>query len=353
MDETFLASLTRLWTGAVSRRDLLCGLANFAFVTGSVRCVDTAEAKRKHKRRNKAKKHCGPCKKRKNGKPGTCNPKPNGTPCGDGGTCQGGKCQEPPPDPTCAETCDGCCSGTACAPGDADDACGQGGDTCEDCAHGCRCCGGACCDGCCFDGQCYPGTHSELCGSGGVACAECPIEEICTVDRVCAPPTCGNGGPCLVFVTSWAVNGNLGGLDGADEICQFLAEENGLPGTYLAWLSDDIGAPSARFMRSPGPYLLLNETIIADDWADLTSGSLKAPINRTEEDEPFLPPFETWTNTKVDGTLDESLADCESWATVNAVGSVGNVLASTANWTDENPFQTCSISAHIYCFQQS
>jgi hypothetical protein len=341
VDPERFATLTRALSGMLSRRTVAGALG-----------LSAAGLSSRVEARKKRKKHCGPCKKRKKGK---CKPKPNGAPCGADGTCQAGECQEPPPDPTCAETCDGCCDGSTCAPGDANSACGQGGDSCADCTPQGSCCGGACCDGCCFQGHCYPGNAIELCGSGGVACAECPIEEICNVDRVCAPPTCGNGGPCLVFVTGGAAKGDFGGLTGADEACQYLADAYELPGTYKAWLSDETGSPSTRFMRSPGPYQLVNETIIASNWADLTSGSLHAPINRTEANEEVTVPdgLAVWTNTKTDGTLKDAATDCERWTSETSSGRRGWAGHANSDWTDwDGNVDSCANTHRLYCFQQ-
>jgi hypothetical protein len=302
MDASRFKTISRLLIGTASRRSLL-GFA-LGGLTERMGLV-AAESKTSKQAREKP---CGPCKRRQNGK---CKPKPNGTPCGNGGNCRGGKCQEPP-DPGCVETCEGCCS----------------------------------------HGRCYPGTQVERCGSGGITCARCPSGEICTVDRLCALPTCGNGGPCRVFVTSLPVTGNLGGLDTADAVCQDVADEAELPGAYRAWLSDDSESPSTRFMRSPGPYLLVDDTVIANDWTALTSGTLQAPIDRDETGHDFLPPFAAWTNTKADGTLDESLADCESWRTTVAFGGYGDFTSTNASWTDSDRYEPCSAGLHLYCFQQ-
>ncbi|HTZ18430.1 MAG TPA: hypothetical protein VMB78_08320, partial [Dissulfurispiraceae bacterium] len=43
--------------------------------------------------------------------------------------------------------------------------------------------------------------------------------------------------PLKAFITSASHNGNLGGFDGADTMCQTAAEVAGLPGAYRAWLS--------------------------------------------------------------------------------------------------------------------
>src|SRR5690242_2782849 len=77
----------------------------------------------------------------------------------------------------------------------------------------------------------------------------------------------------LVFVTSTLQTGNLGGLTGADMICQARAAAGGLRGIFKAWLSDTTASPSTRFTRSKKPYVLLDGTVIANNWADLTDGS--------------------------------------------------------------------------------
>ena len=125
-------------------------------------------------------------------------------------------------------------------------------------------------------------TTKAFCGAGGGTCQACGEGEVC-VGGACEP-ACN---PCRVFVTSTTHDGNLGGLAGADAICQARAAAAGLPGTYLAWLSDGSASPATRFLtQSAGPYRLVNGTTIADDWADLTSGDLDAPINITETGDP-------------------------------------------------------------------
>ena len=107
-----------------------------------------------------------------------------------------------------------------------------------------------------------------------------------------------------VFLTIASFNGNLGGLTGADEKCQ--AEADGpasiVPsGTYLAWLSDETGSPVTRFNKSALPYILPDGTKIAEDFTDLTDGSILHLIdidtagNRDVRDR-------FWSGTRVDGT---------------------------------------------------
>ena len=57
------------------------------------------------------------------------------------------------------------------------------------------------------------------------------------------------GASAYVFVTSQTFTGNLGGIAGADQKCQDLADAAGLPGIYKAWLadSDPASAPAQPF----------------------------------------------------------------------------------------------------------
>ena len=83
--------------------------------------------------------------------------------------------------------------------------------------------------------------------------------------------------PRSVFVTG-TFDGNLGGLAGADAECQSRATGAGLSGTFLAWLSDGVTDPDARFDKTGGPFVLTSGVVLATDWADLTDGTLDPSI---------------------------------------------------------------------------
>ena len=165
----------------------------------------------------------------------------------------------------------------------------------------------------------------------------------------CTPRPCGKGGPCRVFLTGSTHDGNLGGLAGADFICNLLAEGAGLPGTYRAWLSDENESPSTRFIKNPGPYVLINGTRIANNWTDLTDGSLLAPINITESGGPPVG-SPVWTGTLSSGNA--STSTCTNWTSASGNGVRGDSNATNAAWS--NLLVTdCSIPRKLYCFQQS
>lgn len=116
--------------------------------------------------------------------------------CGPGEFCHGDNCR--PGTPCTNQNCAGCCQieddGGACLAGSADNECGQGGATCQNCtlAQG-VCASGVCsvpcspttCHGCCDGNICAEGDQNFLCGAGGVACTNCE-----TNGQTCSSGSC-------------------------------------------------------------------------------------------------------------------------------------------------------------------
>jgi hypothetical protein len=168
--------------------------------------------------------------------------------------------------------------------------------------------------------------------------------------------TCGTGGPCLVFLTSTVQDGDLGGLTGADAICQLRAQTANLPGTFKAWLSDSTQSPATRFVQSPGPYRRVDGVTVANNWADLIDGTLAAPITVAENGAVFDDlALRSWTHTLANGTAGGvNNEHCLNWTSnlVGEDGDEGQVVATSDNWTDFAS-GTCNNEFHLYCFQQS
>ena len=169
---------------------------------------------------------------------------------------------------------------------------------------------------------------------------------------------CGTGGTSkCVFVTANTYQGDLGGIDGAGKICQEEADDSDIVpnGTYKAWLASTNGDdPESRFTQSTVPYKLVNGDKVADDWADLTDGSLDHAIDRDQYDYGILGDKEVWTNVKPDGK-NLNLAACNppAWDSNDASkrGYYGLLDKTDGNWTQHDA-QGCNRRAHLYCFQQ-
>ncbi len=156
-----------------------------------------------------------------------------------------------------------------------------------------------------------------------------------------------------VFVSSQTFAGaTLGGLSGADDECQALADAEDLGGIWLAWLSDGEaqGSPSERFVQSPLPYVRIDGLEVAADWADLTDGSLDEAIDvdETGTDIDALGNVTVWTGTNPDGT--QYAGNCSNWST-DGGGFWGTATATDATWTATSG-QGCTSEAHLYCFEQ-
>ena len=157
----------------------------------------------------------------------------------------------------------------------------------------------------------------------------------------------------VVFVTSESYNGNLGGLDGADEKCNTLALAAGVAnaGKFMAWLSTEDHSPASRMTHHAGRYVLLNGgTIIAESWDDLTDGMLAGAIN-IDETGAKSSEGEVWTGTTAAGQA--APLRCLDWTHPKSDkgGLHGLVFAESSEWTEKDAMG-CSYFAYLICVEQ-
>jgi hypothetical protein len=165
---------------------------------------------------------------------------------------------------------------------------------------------------------------------------------------------CGEaGGTCTVFVSGAEYDANLGGLRGAGAKCQARADAVGLDCTYNVWLSTVDDSPKTRFVHAPGPYRLVDGTKIADDWADLTDGTLRQAIDLDEAGNRVPARTPTWTATNEDGTLIDAGHTCGGWITAETgFADMGATDRADTFWSWERRFPCASTGIRLYCFQQ-
>ena len=160
-----------------------------------------------------------------------------------------------------------------------------------------------------------------------------------------------------VFVTSQHYNGNLGGLDGADAICQTTADNKGLGGVWKAWLSDYHTSVKDRLNHHTGSYVLLDGRNIANSWDDLTDGISNDYINLSENNTPIDEQL-VWTQTNTDGSSGQRNS-CQNWTNGadNYSGDGGNTTLRSCSydvcvtWTTHYG-GVCNALGHLYCFEQ-
>jgi hypothetical protein len=152
----------------------------------------------------------------------------------------------------------------------------------------------------------------------------------------------------------------LGGLEGANARCQDAANAAGLPGTYKAWLSDNSHSPATTFKKSEVGYMLLNDTLIAKSYNDLTDGYLLTLLNIDEYGQvasggisPRWPGRQfSWSATRPDGTPSTSFGStCEQWTSSSGDTSGGHLNAANDDWSESDAIE-CSLKMPLRCFMQ-
>lgn len=156
--------------------------------------------------------------------------------------------------------------------------------------------------------------------------------------------------PKRVFLSSTSSNGALGGLSGADTRCQNLANAASLGGTFKAWLSDGTTSAASRMTQFSSYYVMLSGARIANNWADLTDGTIANRITITETG--ATSSGAVWTNTSTSGGI-TGTRHCSNWAigTSAQSGFEGTTNYADYGWTADN-YNNCNQIKRLYCFEQ-
>ena len=170
----------------------------------------------------------------------------------------------------------------------------------------------------------------------------------------------------IVFATSQGFTGKIGGLAGADAICQAEANAAGLSGAFKAFLSDNYTSAADRLTHSTLPYTLVTGTPIAANWQDLVDGMIENPLNVTATGATVS--GYVWTGSDDDGTKATYYAGaypsgylldltCDNWtletSSFHYLGARGNT-GDPGNWIDwwQNDGSPCTSRLGLYCIEQ-
>jgi hypothetical protein len=165
-------------------------------------------------------------------------------------------------------------------------------------------------------------------------------------------------GPCticerFVFVTSTTYNGNLGGLSGADALCQVRAEASTSTSirakTFRAWLSTPTAAAVATHVHGTGLYRRSDGAIVATGFFDLVDGVLAQPIALDELGNAAT--GTVWTGTNLNGS--SSASTCDGWTSASSgvIAQRGIAEGTSKVWTDDTT-GPCDTSSRLYCVEQ-
>lgn len=162
-------------------------------------------------------------------------------------------------------------------------------------------------------------------------------------------PDAVSGAPNLVFVTSTRhVAGGLGGLAGADAICEARAAEAGRPGTYVAWLSTSSMDARDRLGTARG-WVRFDGEPVADTAADVAAGRMFYPPLLDDLGAVVVAYTDcAATATGASGALSGS--SCADFTTTSSESlACGKPATSTGSWTN-GAAASCSSMLRLYCF---
>jgi hypothetical protein len=193
--------------------------------------------------------------------------------------------------------------------------------------------------------------------------ARCGTDHPCSEGFVCHQSQCRERPEGLgadkrrLFVSSTKVTGGLGGLSGADGLCQYLASDADLSGYWSAWMSD---ATTDAIDRVPaeGAWYSVDGSVLYFPDRDTFR---YAPVSRINSDEHGQPVVNgcVWTGTWYGGR--GAPDNCKDWSVPDfrSTGVVGDVAgAPPSSWTDIHassqfraPGQPCQYSCGVICYE--
>lgn len=184
-------------------------------------------------------------------------------------------------------------------------------------------------------------------GSDWAHCEAC--NQPCDTLMACQAGACVDAR--RVFVSSSVQAGDMGGLEGADDICKNLADVEGLGGSFRAYIRNGDVTVEERLEHATVPYVRLDGLRIANNWTDLTDGTLQAPLALDEQRELHMDPGQrAWTGLQSGEAMFDGY--CSGWMDALGIGAAGDVPAIGPAWQGNDFQNPCSFELRLYCIEQ-
>lgn len=168
---------------------------------------------------------------------------------------------------------------------------------------------------------------------------------------------------------SWAQAGGASGTAAGDAICQTLADEAGLRGTFRAWISSSMDWAYCRVQNlsgtmgtkcgqatlptSAGPWVRMDGVPFAAELSEMFAPDFKiyTPVRFDENGQAVPAGASYFTQTNRDGEI--SLPNpCDNWTDdIGGNATRGNAHATGYVWTEETTQIGCNIAVRLLCLQ--
>jgi hypothetical protein len=144
--------------------------------------------------------------------------------------------------------------------------------------------------------------------------------------------------------------GSIGGRTGADTLCQSASNKPAGYSNYRAFISvnatDEIrDMPTNYGVPTLYPVRSTNNTLIANNWADLLDGTIATTLGVAGVY--VNGPYDWWSGSLQDGSLD-GVNHCASWTNLGAPGRYGRFDYSNNYWITVN-VSGCSAPSNLLC----
>lgn len=203
------------------------------------------------------------------------------------------------------------------------------------------------------DGACSSGRRFGKLAPAGVA-RECVPADDATGSSEGGSDSGSSGEPPamanLAFVSSEKLAPTEDIVTKADALCRRLAEDAGLPGSYVAWVSS-VGEDAKDRLRHEGVlargWARIDGRPFANEVPDLLAGRIWYPLSIDERGQP-VDSAAVLTATNGAG---EVSSRCANWERLDDTGEyrVGRTDGTFQRWTNQGTLP-CDESARIYCF---
>jgi hypothetical protein len=163
--------------------------------------------------------------------------------------------------------------------------------------------------------------------------------------------TTTRSGSLKIFVTANTyLPGGLGGLSGADAVCQSEAGTAGYAGTYKAILSDATTSAVSRLTLSYPVVNAYNGTTVSA--ANLWNGSFSNIILRPNGSSVSFPSSSVTSGSTVLGGISGG-GTCTSWSASGSVEfGTGGTGADWLDYSNYGGYGSCTTANYLYCIQQ-
>lgn len=152
----------------------------------------------------------------------------------------------------------------------------------------------------------------------------------------------------VVFLTSRQVApGALGGLAGADQLCETVAGSAGLDGRYVAWLSTPTQHAIDRLAGARG-WIRFDGLPFADTASDIAAGRIFYPPSLDESGIDIIAKVATGTDGM--GHNIGSTSHCGEWMDPLGDTVVGFSRGTSTAFTHQGQILPCADAFSIYCF---